>query len=132
MQFVTGFYWDANEASRAWSRQFASRIDGRMPTMSQAGVYSATRHYLQAVKDTGTDDVMKVVARMRTTPINDALAQNGRLREDGSMVHDMMLIQVKTPAESKYPWDYYKVLKTIPGDEAFLPLSQVPCPLLRR
>lgn len=100
--------------------------------MSQAGVYSATRHYLQAVKDTGTDDVMKVVARMRTTPINDALAQNGRLREDGSMVHDMMLIQVKTPAESKYPWDYYKVLKTIPGDEAFLPLSQVPCPLLRR
>jgi branched-chain amino acid transport system substrate-binding protein len=132
MRFVTGFYWDANEAARVWSKQFASRMQGRMPTMSQAGVYSATRHYLQAVKDTGTDDVMKVVAQMRATPINDALAQNGRLREDGSMVHDLLLVQVKSPAESKYPWDYYKVLKTIPGDEAFLPLSQVPCPLLKQ
>ena len=132
MQFMTGFYWDANEQSRTWARKFASRMQGRMPTMSQAGVYSATRHYLQAIKDTGTNDVTRVVAQMRATPINDALAQNGHLREDGTMVHDLMLVQVKTPAESKGPWDYYSILKTVPGDEAFLPLSKVACPLLRQ
>jgi branched-chain amino acid transport system substrate-binding protein len=132
MQFVTGFYWDANDASRTWSRKFAARMGGHFPTMSQAGVYSAARHYLQAVKDTGTDDDVKVVQAMRATPINDALATNGHLREDGSMVHDMMLIQVKSPAESKYPWDYYKILKTIPGDEAFMPLDKVACPLLHK
>ena len=132
MQFMTGFYWDANDQSRAWSDKFASRMRGRRPTMSQAGVYSATRHFLQAIQDTGTDEITKVVARMRATPINDALAQNGHLREDGSMVHDLMLVQVKTPAESKGPWDYYRILKTVPGDEAFLPLSKAACPLLRR
>jgi branched-chain amino acid transport system substrate-binding protein len=130
MQFVTGFYWDADDASRKWSQKFAARMKGRMPTMSQAGVYSAARHFLQAVKDTGTDDGMKVAQAMRATPINDALATGGHLREDGSMIHDMLLIQVKTPAESKGPWDYYKILKTIPGDQAFLPLDKVACPLL--
>jgi branched-chain amino acid transport system substrate-binding protein len=130
MQFVTGFYWDANDASRAWSQKFAARMKGRMPTMSQAGVYSAARHFLQAIKDTGSDDDMKIADKMRATPINDALAANGHLREDGSMVHDMLLVQVKTPVESKGPWDYYKILKTIPADEAFLPLEKVPCRLL--
>jgi branched-chain amino acid transport system substrate-binding protein len=132
MQFVTGFYWDANEPSRAWSKRFGARMQGRMPTMSQAGVYSATRHFLQAVKDTGTDKIADVVARMRATPINDALAQNGHLREDGSMIHDLMLVQVKTPAESKGPWDYYKIVKTLPGEEAFMPLAKEPCPLLNK
>jgi branched-chain amino acid transport system substrate-binding protein len=132
MQFVTGFYWDANEQSRAWSKQFGARMQGRMPTMSQAGVYSATRHFLQAVKDTGTDKIPDVVARMRATPINDALAQNGHLREDGSMIHDLMLVQVKTPAESKGPWDYYRIVKIIPGEEAFMPLAKEPCPLLNK
>ncbi|MGI4811180.1 MAG: ABC transporter substrate-binding protein [Janthinobacterium lividum] len=131
MQFMTGYYWDANDPARAFAKRFASRMQGRMPTMSQAGVYSATRHYLQAITDTGTDDVPTVVAEMRATPINDALAQDGRLREDGSMVHDMMLVQVKTPAESKGPWDYYSILRTVPGDQAFLPLSKVPCPSLK-
>jgi len=131
MQFVTGYYWDANEPSRALAKRFAARMPGRMPTMSQAGVYSATRHFLQAVKDGGTDDITKVVARMRATPINDALAQNGHLREDGSMVHDLMLIQVKTPSESKGPWDYYKIIKVLPAEEAFLPLSKSVCPLLQ-
>lgn len=132
MKYLTGFYWDANDVSRDWSKKFGARMQGRMPTMSQAGVYSATRHYLQAVKDTGTDDVLKVVARMRATPVNDALAQNGRLREDGSMVHDMMLVEVKTPAESKGPWDYYKILKVLLAAEAFMPLAKVPCPLLKQ
>lgn len=132
MEFMTGFYWDANDQSRAWSQKFASRMQGRMPTMSQAGVYSATRHFLQAVKDTGTDDISKVVARMRATPINDALAQNGHLREDGSMVHDLLLVQVKAPAESRGPWDYYRILKTVPGNDAFLPLAKVACPLLKQ
>lgn len=132
MQFMTGFYWDANDSSRAFTKRFSSRMGGRMPTMSQAGVYSGTRHYLQAIKDTGTDGVATVVAKMRATPINDALAQNGRVREDGSMIHDLMLVQVKTPSESKGPWDYYTILRTVPGDQSFLPLSKVACPYLKQ
>ncbi len=131
MQFMTGFYWDRDEASRAWSETFGARMGGKMPTMSQAGVYSATRHYLQAVKDIGTDDGLKIAAQMKATPINDMLAKDGHLRPDGVMEHDLYLVQVKTPAESKAPWDYYKILETVPGSEAFLPLAKSGCPLLR-
>lgn len=92
-----------------------------MPTMWQAGVYSSITNYLQAIKSTGTDEPLKVVAKMRAAPIQDFFARNGRLREDGLMVHDLILVQVKTPEESKYPWDYYKVLAHIPGDQAFGP-----------
>jgi len=103
-----------------------------MPTMVQAGVYSAVTHYLKAVQAAGTDDSAAVMAKMRATPVNDFFAKNGKVREDGRMVHDMYLMQVKKPEESKYPWDYYNVRQVIPGDQAFLPLSQSKCPLVKK
>ena len=98
-----------------------------MPTMFQAGVYSAVMHYLKAIDAAGTDDAKTVIATMKATPVNDFFATNGRIREDGRMVHDMYLMQVKSPAELKGPWDFYKLLATIPGDQAFRPMDQGGC-----
>lgn len=126
---TTSFYWDRTPESRAWSERFFKRR-GAMPTQSQAGVYSAVAHYLKAVEATGTDEAKAVVAKMRALPIHDMFADHGVIRPDGRMVHDMYLAEVKKPGESKYPWDYYKLLKTIPGDEAFRPLSEGGCPLV--
>ncbi|MBK6975258.1 MAG: ABC transporter substrate-binding protein [Sterolibacteriaceae bacterium] len=131
MYLTEGFYWDLNEQTRAWSKRFFDRHK-RMPTMVQAGQYSSTMHYLKAVKATGSDDTAVVMARMKKTPINDFFATKGQIRDDGRMVHDMYLLQVKKPAESKYPWDYYNVRATIPGNEAFQPLSASRCPLIRK
>ncbi|MDN5004016.1 ABC transporter substrate-binding protein [Bradyrhizobium sp. GCM10027634] len=117
---TTAFYWDMDEQTRAWSKRFFGKMQ-RMPTMWQAGVYSAVTHYLNAVKAAGTDDPLRVASRMRDTPIDDFFAHGGKLRADGLMVHDLWLAQVKTPAESKYPWDYYKILTPIPGEQAFGP-----------
>ena len=128
--FTEAFYWDMNDETRAWSKRFFDRF-GKMPTSTQAGDYSSTIHYLQAVKAAGTTEAKAVMAKMREMPINDFFAQNGRIREDGRMVHDMYLMQVKTPAESKGPWDFYKLLATVPGDEAFRPLSESVCPLVK-
>ena len=97
--------------------------------MLHAADYSATMFYLNAVKAAGTDDGEKVMAQMRKTKVNDFFAKNGEIRPDGSMVHDMYLMQVKTPAESKYPWDYYKVIQTIPGDQAFTTKAESKCSL---
>ena len=129
---TTGFYWDRDDATRAWSKRFGERNGGRMPTMVQAGVYSAVAHYLAAIKAAGTDEAKAVVAKMREMPVNDFFAQNGRIRADGRMVHDMYLVQVKSPQESKYPWDYYKILRVVPGDEAFRPMDQGNCPLVAK
>ena len=131
MILTTGFYWDLNDDTRKWSRRFFERHK-RMPTMAQAGVYSSTMHYLNAVKAAGTDDTQTVMAKMRSMPINDFFAKNGYIREDGRMIHDMYLVQVKSPAESKSPWDYYKILTTIPGKDAFMPLSKSVCPLVKK
>ena len=117
---TTAFYWDLDDKSRQWSKRFFERVH-HMPTMWQAGVYSAVMTYLNAIKETGTDQPLVVAQKMREKPIEDVFARNGHLRPDGLMVHDLMLVQVKTPSESKYPWDYYKVLARIPGDEAFGP-----------
>jgi branched-chain amino acid transport system substrate-binding protein len=124
------FYWDLDDQTRAFSKRFLERM-GRMPTMLQAGVYSSTTHYLKAIQAAGTDDGDTVAKKMRDTPVNDFFARNGRIREDGLMVHDMYLFQVKAPAESKGPWDYYKLLDTIPGDRAFPPLAGSKCPLVK-
>ncbi len=129
---TTGFYWDRDDETRAWSKRFAERNNGKMPTMVQAGVYSVVMHYLQAIKAAGTDEAKAVVAKMREMPVNDFFAHNGHVRADGRMVHDMYLVQVKTPAESKYPWDYYKILRVVPGDEAYRPLDQGNCPLVAK
>ena len=123
---TTGFYWDRDEETRKWSRRFFERRKA-MPTMTHAGVYSSVSHYLKAVKAAGTKDPLKVAAKMRELPVQDFFAPNGKLREDGRMVHDMYLVQVKSPAESKYAWDYYKILKTIPGDQAFRPMADGGC-----
>jgi len=117
---TTSFYWDMDDKTRAWSKRFYDRLH-KMPTMWQAGVYSSITTYLNAIKATGTDEPLKVAAEMRAHPIDDFFARNGRLREDGLMVHDLVLVQVKSPADSKGPWDYYKILAHIPGDQAFGP-----------
>lgn len=124
------FYWDMNDATRAWSRRYFDKLK-KMPNMSQAGAYSSVMHYLKSVQAAGTDETAAVMKKMKSTPINDFFAKNGRIREDGRMIHDMFLFEVKSPAESKYPWDYYKVLATMPGDQAFMPASKSQCPLLK-
>ncbi|UPQ80961.1 ABC transporter substrate-binding protein [Pseudomonas knackmussii] len=126
LMLTTGWYWDMNEEARAWAKRYEERV-GSMPTMVQAGIYSAATHYLNAVKATGSDDTGTVRAQMAKTPVNDMFAKNGSIREDGRMVHDMYLVQVKTPAESKGEWDLYKVVSTIPGDEAFRPMAESQC-----
>lgn len=131
LQFLTAFYWDRDEASRAWSRKFFERRKA-MPTMTQAGVYSSVRHFLKAVEAAGTDDGERVAQKMKELPIRDAYTANGRVRQDGQVMHDMYLVEVKNPAESKGPWDYYKVLATVPADQVFQPLSTSECPLVRK
>ena len=132
MYLTSGFYWDLNDDTRKWSKRFGERHKGRMPTMVQAGVYSQVSHYLKAVAAAGTDDPDSVMKKMRDTPINDFFAKNGKLREDGRMVHDMYLMQVKKPAESKGKWDYMKVVQTIPGEQAFRPMKDGGCPLIKK
>ncbi len=129
IQLTTGWYWDMNDETRAWSDRFMEKT-GVRPTMVHAGIYSSTLQYLKAVEATGSDDAQTVRKHMMETPINDMFAKNGRIRADGRMVHDMYLAEVKTPAESKSEWDLYKILRTIPADEAYRPLSESKCPLV--
>jgi branched-chain amino acid transport system substrate-binding protein len=124
------YYWDLNDKTRAFGKRFFDRMK-RMPTMNQAATYSATLHYLNAVKAAGTKETKPVLAKMRETPVRDAFTDNGVLREDGRMVHSMFLFEVKKPEESKGPWDYYKVLAEVPGDQAFRPLKDGGCPLIK-
>jgi branched-chain amino acid transport system substrate-binding protein len=125
------FYWDLNDETRAFSKRFMERVK-RMPTSAQAGVYSSVTHYLQAVKAAGTTDAAAVIKLMKDTPINDMFARNGRIREDGRMVHDMYLFEVKKPSESRGRWDDYKLLATVPGNEAFQSLEVSRCPLVKK
>lgn len=131
LTLTTGFYWDMNEETRKFAERFAERRDGQMPTMVHAGVYSVVMHYLNALAETGDDGGKAAVDQMKKMPINDFFAKNGTIRADGRMVHDMYLAQVKKPDESKGKWDYYKILRTIPADQAYLPLSESECPLVK-
>jgi branched-chain amino acid transport system substrate-binding protein len=131
MYLTDGWYWDQSDASRAWSKKFEDKV-GRKPAMLQAGEYSAASFYLNAVKATGTDDADAVMKWMKSNKVNDFFAQGGYVREDGRMIHDMYLMQVKTPAESKGPWDYYKVVATLPGDEVYTKLSESTCKLVKK
>ncbi|QNP48276.1 ABC transporter substrate-binding protein [Diaphorobacter aerolatus] len=126
LTFATGYYWDRNEQSREWAKKYQARMK-KMPSMNQASVYSAVTTYLKAVQAAGTDEGLPVSQQLRKMKIDDVFSQNGYVREDGRMVHDMFLVQVKSPAESRGPWDYYKVIDTIPGDKAFQPLSKSTC-----
>jgi branched-chain amino acid transport system substrate-binding protein len=131
MQFASGFYWDRDKAARDWSQRFY-RKHKAMPTMDQAGAYSATMNYLKAVKAAGTDNPDAVMAKLRSMNISDFFAVNGKIRPDGRMVHDMYLMEVKKPSESKGDWDILRIIKTIPGDKAFMPLSQSTCSLVKK
>jgi branched-chain amino acid transport system substrate-binding protein len=126
---TTSFYWDMDEKTREWSKRFFAK-QNRMPTMWQAGVYSSVMDYLKAIQKIGTDEPLKVAEQMRARPVEDFFSRNGRLRSDGLMVHDLVLVQVKKPEESHYPWDYYHVLTHIPGDQAFGPPDPA-CPIAK-
>ena len=130
--FTEAFYWDANDKTRAWGKKFAERNRGIHPTMIHAGVYSAVTHYLKAVDALKTDDGTKVIAKMKATPTDDPLFGKGTIRPDGRKIHPMYLFEVKKPSESKYAWDYYKVRATIPAEQAFRPIEQGDCPLVKK
>ncbi len=127
LYLTTGWYWDLNEDTRAFAKRFFAKMN-RQPTMDQAGVYSATLTYLKAVKSAGTTDADKVMAQLKKDKINDMFARGGYIRADGAMIHEMYVMQVKTPQESKYPWDYYRVVRKMSGEEAFGPVTGL-CPL---
>ena len=131
MQFTDGWYWDQNEETREWSKKFEARVK-RKPSMIQAGDYSAVSFYLKAVKETGSDDGDTVMKWMKSNKVNDMFAKNGYVREDGRMIHDMFLMEVKKPSESKGPWDYYKQLAVLPGEEVFTKLSESTCKLVKK
>lgn len=128
---TNAFYWDRDDETRAWSKRFVEKMK-RVPHMGDAGDYSSTMHYLKAIEAAGTDEAQAVMAKMREMPVNDFFARNGRIREDGRMVHDMYVYEVKKPSESKGEWDYYKLRAVIPGDEAFRPLKDSACPLVKK
>jgi len=131
MMLTDAWYWDTNEETRKFGRRFFEKTK-RMPSFDQAGVYSAVTTYLKAIQAVGTDDADKVMVELKKTKINDVFAKNGYIRQDGRMVHDMYLMQVKKPEESKYPWDYYKLKATIPAEQAFQPLSKSTCPMIKK
>lgn len=129
LYLTTGWYWDLNDRSRAFAKRYFAKTK-RMPTMNQAGYYSATMTYLNVVKKIGTTDPDKVMAELKKTTVNDMFATNGKIRTDGLMEHEMYVMQVKKPEESKYPWDYYRLIQTMSGEEAFGKLADSSCPLV--
>jgi branched-chain amino acid transport system substrate-binding protein len=130
--FTETFYWDLNDQTRAFTKRFAAANRGIHPTMIHAGVYSGTLHYLKAVTALKGDDGTKVIAKMKETPTDDPLFGKGTIRADGRKIHPAYLFEVKKPAESKGPWDYYKIRATIPADQAFRPMDQGDCPLVKK
>ncbi len=128
LQFAVPFYWDMDEKTRAFSKRFEERT-GKKPGEAQSGIYSGVLHHLKAVQAAGTKDTQAVLAKMRELPVEDAFSRNGKVLPNGRMIHDMFLVQVKKPSESKAPWDYYSILSTIPAEKAFRPLSESACPL---
>lgn len=128
---TNAFYWDRDDETRAWSKRFFDKMKV-MPHMGDAGDYSSTMHYLRAVEAAGTDEAQAVMKQMREMPINDFFAKNGRIRDDGRMVHDMYVYEVKKPSDSKGDWDFYKLREVIPGDQAFRPLKDSACPIVKK
>jgi branched-chain amino acid transport system substrate-binding protein len=129
LTLTEGFYWDRNDESRAWSKKYFDRT-GRMPNMIQAGTYSAVLQYLKAIDKAGTDETEAVAKELHSMPVDDIFAHGGKVGPNGRMIHDMYLMEVKKPEESKQDWDYYKVLATIPGDEAYIKPAESGCPLV--
>ncbi len=130
LMLANSFYWDMNDETRAWSKKFEERT-GRKPSMNQAGVYSAVKHYLKAVQEAGTDDADKVAAKMRSMPITDMMMKDAKIADNGRIFNDMYLAQIKTPGEAKAAWDYFNILKTIPGEQAYINPKDSGCPLVK-
>jgi ABC-type branched-chain amino acid transport systems, periplasmic component len=130
LMLANSFYWDMNDETRAWSKKFEERT-GRKPSMNQAGVYSAVKHYLKAVQEIGTDDADKVAAKMRSMPVTDMMMKNAKIADNGRVFNEMYLAQVKTAGESKAAWDYFKIIKTIPGEQAYINPKDSGCPLVK-
>jgi len=130
LQLTSAFYWDQNDETRAWSKRFMEKVN-HAPTMVQAGVYGAVMHYLNAIKAIGSDDGLTVVKKMKETPINDFMTKNGKILDNGRVIRDMYLFEVKKPADSKAPWDYFKQIATIPGEQAFKRPGGNECPLVK-
>ena len=128
---ASAFYWDLTDETRAWTRRFMERSK-KIPTMANAGAYGATLHYLKAIKEAGTDEAQAVVRKMKELPVNDFFTKGGSVREDGRVIRSMYLFQVKSPEESKYPYDYYKLLNTVSGEQAFRPLAEGGCPMVAK
>jgi branched-chain amino acid transport system substrate-binding protein len=131
LQVTTSFYWDLNESTRAWTKRYFALTNNKVPSMVQAGVYSGVHHYLAAVKAAGTKDPLTVAKKMHELKVNDAYNKDVTVRPDGRVLHDMYLVQVKKPEESKYKYDYYKVVTTSPGEQAFRPMSEGNCPMVK-
>jgi branched-chain amino acid transport system substrate-binding protein len=131
MYVAESYYWDLNDDTRRFGKKFFAKFH-KMPTMTQAGVYSAVLQYLKAIQAANTDDADTVIKKLKETTLNDDFVKGGKIRADGRMVHDFYLFQVKSPGESKYPWDYYKLVAKVPGDQAFQPLSESRCPLIKK
>ncbi|MGO4714563.1 ABC transporter substrate-binding protein [Bradyrhizobium sp. 2TAF24] len=132
LQIASSFYWDLDDETRAWSKRYFAKMDGRVPSMVQAGVYSGVHHYLAAVKAAGTTDTAAVAAKMHEMKVNDMYNKDVDIRADGRVLHRMYLVQVKKPQELQYKYDYYKILTSVPGEQAFRPLSESECPLVKR
>ena len=133
LQYTDSFYWDMNDDTRAWTKRFVEKMNGKQyPTMNHAGNYSGMMHFLKAIDAAQTRDGLKIVAKMKEMPTDDVVFGKGKVREDGRHMHPMYLWQVKTPEESKAPWDYVKAVKTIPADEAWRPLADGGCPLVKK
>ena len=128
---ASAFYWDLTDDTRVWTKRFMERAK-KIPTMANAGAYGATRHYLKALKEAGTDEARAVVGKMKQIPVNDFFTKDGRVRVDGRVIRNMYLFQVKTPEESKYPFDYYRLLNTVAGEQAFRPLADGGCPMVEQ
>jgi branched-chain amino acid transport system substrate-binding protein len=128
---TTGFEWSLDDDKKAWSRRFFDKT-GRMPTMVQAGLYSGVLHYLKAVRASNVDSTSAVIDAMKKMPVNDMFAENGHVRADGMHVHDMYVVRIKAPSESKEPWDFYDLVATVPGDQAYGSLESSDCPLVRK
>lgn len=131
LQLTESFYWDLNDSTRAWSKRFGERMNGRMPTMVHAGVYSAVTHYLKAIRAAGTDNSEKVAEQMRVLKVSDAILPEATVRQDGRVLRPFYLFEVKKPEESKGPYDYYKLVREIPANEAVRPLNEGNCPLVK-
>jgi branched-chain amino acid transport system substrate-binding protein len=132
LRLTTAYYWDLNDKTRAFAKRFAEKYKGRMPTMVQAGFYSATLRYLQVVKETGTDKAETVMAKLKSEKWDDPVFGPSYIRADGRNMHEMYLFEVKAPSESKGPWDYYKLLAKVPAEQAFRPLDEGGCPLVKK